>query len=533
MKIVLTGFMTAGKTTAAEIIAAKKNYCFYDSDQLIEKKEKMTIENIFKMKGEKYFRKIEKEIIINLLNSKQNLVLATGGGSIINKELRDVILEQSESFCLDLRPEAVLKRAKKSEIERPLLAGNNKLNKVKKILASRKKYYQQIPIHFNSEKYSAVEIADLILAELPEQKINIKIDSKSISYPVIIDQQFKDSSFKKIIDKIRGNKVFLLVDQMLMPKHSSKIIKLLNKNCQLLKLEVKAGEAIKNLSYLNQIYEILYENNFSRSDYLIAFGGGTIGDLGGLAASTYLRGLKLIQMPTTIISQLDSSIGGKTAVNFKNTKNIIGTFYQPELVYYQLNWLKTLAFQEIKSGLGEVIKYSILAGPELFQLLSQNKDKIINLDEDIMLQIAEICLNTKYEYVKNDVQDKGLRKKLNLGHSFGHALEAAEKFNYKHGQAVVMGIAFTAFLSNKIGVLNDNSFERIINLIETFNYQLFPSEDIEAAELASYIAHDKKISDNKMWWVMINDIGNCYLSDKFDHKNIQQYMEEYLCRKWL
>ncbi|ADO77034.1 3-dehydroquinate synthase [Halanaerobium praevalens] len=533
MKIVLTGFMTAGKTTVAKIIAAKKNYKFYDSDQLIEAKEKMTIKEIFKLKGEKYFRKIEKEIIMNLLKTKKNLVLATGGGSIINKELRNLILEQSESFCLDLSPEAVLKREKKSKIQRPLLAGNNKLNKVKKLLAKRKKYYQQIPIHFDSETNSAIEIADLILAELPEQKINIKIDSKSMAYPVIIESKFKKNSFKKIIDKIKGNKVFLLVDQVLMSKHSAQIIDLLNKNSQLVKLELKAGEEIKSLSYLNQIYQILYENNFSRSDYLIAFGGGTVGDLGGLAASTYLRGLKLIQLPTTIISQLDSSIGGKTAVNFKNTKNIIGTFYQPELVYYQLDWLKTLATREIKSGLGEVIKYSILAGPELFDLLVEKETEIINLDEDIMLQIAEICLNTKYEYVRNDVQDKGLRKKLNLGHSFGHALEATENFNYKHGQAVVMGIAFTAFLSNKIGVLESDKFKKIIKLILNFNYEIFPSPAIKVKDLINYLAYDKKNSGNKIWWVLINDIGTTYLSDRFKQKELSQYMEEYLCKKWL
>jgi shikimate kinase/3-dehydroquinate synthase len=126
-----------------------------------------------------------------------------------------------------------------------------------------------------------------------------------------------------------------------------------------------------------------------------------------------------------------------------------------------------------------------------------------------------------------------LRKKLNLGHSFGHAVEGAEKFKYKHGEAVVMGIAFTAFLSNKIGSLSDKSFKEIIGLINSYDYRLFPSKDIGAGKLASYIAHDKKIADNKMWWVLINDIGDTYLTDRFDHNNIRKYMEEYLCKKWL
>ncbi|MFW5736907.1 MAG: 3-dehydroquinate synthase, partial [Halanaerobium sp.] len=315
--------------------------------------------------------------------------------------------------------------------------------------------------------------------------------------------------------------------------HSKNVIPLIEANCELVRLELEAGEEIKDLKYLEQAYNILYENNFTRSDYVIAFGGGTIGDLGGLVASTYLRGLNLIQMPTTLISQLDSSVGGKTAVNFRDTKNLIGSFYQAEVVYYQLQWLETLELDEIKSGLGEVIKYAVLGGSPLFELLKNNKDKILNLDKDLLLELSKISLEMKDYYVSEDVKDQGMRKKLNLGHSFGHAVEGAEKFKYKHGEAVVMGIAFTAFLSNKIGDLAQNDFEDIIKLIQGFDYQLFPSDSIQAEDLASYIAHDKKISDNKMWWVLIKEIGNTYLSDKFDHKNIQKYMEEYLCKKWL
>ena len=533
MKIVLTGFMTAGKTTVAEILADKKNMNFYDSDQLIEAEEKMSIEDIFSLKGEEYFRKIEKEVISELLNSKEDLILAPGGGAVLNDELRQLMLDQAEVFCLDVSAEEVLKRNNKEEITRPLLEVDNPLAEIKKLLEKRKEYYQQIPRHFNSDQYSAAEIADLIAAELPDQKLKIEIKGQDSAYPVVIDKAFKKSSFNKILKNIKGRRVFLLADQIVMENHAEPVISLIEADAEVVKLELEAGEQIKDLSYLEKAYHILYENNFTRSDYLIAFGGGTIGDLGGLIASTYLRGLKLIQMPTTLISQLDSSVGGKTAVNFRDTKNLIGSFYQAETVYYQLQWLDTLADREIKSGLGEVIKYAVLGGNPLFELLSQNKDKILKLDKEIMLEISRISLQMKDYYVSEDVRDKGLRKKLNLGHSFGHAVEGAEKFKYKHGEAVVMGIAFTAFLSNKIGDLSQESFQKIIKLIKDFDYQLFPSAKIKAADLASYIAHDKKISDNKMWWVLINDLGDTYLSDKFNHQNIQKYMEEYLCREWL
>lgn len=532
MKIVLTGFMTAGKTTTAKIIAEKKNMDFYDSDKVIEAQEKMTIEEIFDKKGEEYFRKIEKEVITELLSSEKDLVLAPGGGAILNKETINIILKKAEAFCLDVSAEEVLKRNKKDQITRPLLEVDNPLDEVRSLLKERKGYYAEIPHHINSDKYSPEEVAELILSQLPDQELNIEIKEEADSYPVIIDKKYKESSFKRIIKKLEGRKVFLLADEIVMKNHADPIIKEIGAKADLVKLELEAGEKIKDLKYLEKAYNILYDNNFTRSDYVIAFGGGTIGDLGGLIASTYLRGLNLIQMPTTLISQLDSSVGGKTAVNFRDTKNLIGSFYQAELVYYQLDWLKTLDKREIKSGLGEVIKYAVLGGNPLFDLLAENQDKVLNLDRELMLKISKISLEMKDYYVSEDVKDRGIRKKLNLGHSFGHAVEGAEKFKYKHGEAVVMGIAFTAFLSNKIGSLKNSSFKKIIGLINEFDYQLFPSEDIDAETLASYIAHDKKISDNKMWWVLINDIGDTYLSDKFDHKNIQKYMEEYLCRKW-
>ncbi len=533
MKIVLTGFMAAGKTTVGKRLAARKDFKFYDSDMLIVEREGMSIGKIFEIKGEKYFRKVEKEVITELLNSKEDLVLAPGGGAILNKEIRKIMLARAECFCLDIGAAEVLKRNAECETVRPLLEVDEPLQKVNSLLEERKVYYDKIPFHIDSEKHTPAEIVDIISARLPDQKLNIEIKNQDLSYPVIIDKKFKKSSFNKIIDKIRRRKVFLLADQIVLKNHSKNIISEIESQADLVILELEAGERIKDLKYLEKAYEILYSNNFSRSDYVIAFGGGTIGDLGGLVASTYLRGLKLIQMPTTLISQLDSSVGGKTAVNFRDTKNLIGRFYQAETVYYQLEWLKTLAQEEIMSGLGEVIKYAVLGGDPLFKILKDYKNEILNMDQDILLDISKISLEMKDYYVSEDVKDQGLRKKLNLGHSFGHAVEGAEKFKYKHGEAVVMGIAFTAFLSNKIGKLSNDSFNKIIELIQDFNYQLFPSVDIEAQTLASFIAHDKKISNNKMWWVMINDIGDTYLSDKFDHNNIKKHMEEYLCKKWL
>jgi shikimate kinase/3-dehydroquinate synthase len=532
VKIVLTGFMLAGKTTIGNLLSEELGIKFYDSDQLISEQEGLTIKEIFKLKGEAYFRKLEKEVITKLLYSDGSFVLSPGGGAVLNEQLRELFNYKAESFCLDIDAKTVLERYKNSKVIRPLLEVKSPLLKVKELLEERADYYQQVNYHIDSTCYSPEEIVEIVINKLAEERLSIEIQNKNFSYPVSINKNFNEFTFADILTKVRGRKVFLLADKLVLDLHGHDLINLLEEEAEVITYALTAGEEIKDLNYLAQCFAKLYEHNFSRSDYLIAFGGGTIGDLGGFVASTFLRGIKLIQLPTTLISQLDSSVGGKTGVNYQDTKNLIGSFYQPEIVYYQLEWLKTLAMTEIKSGLGEIIKYAILDGESLFSILENNKQQVLNLNEDIMLKIARMSLQLKDYHVRSDVRDRGLRKKLNLGHSFGHAVEAAEKFKFKHGEAVVMGIAFTAFLSNKIGSLSKKSFTRIINLIQNYGYEIFPSEEIDAAQLASYLVHDKKISDNKLWWVLINDIGSTYLSDRFNQQNIQQYMEEYLCREW-
>jgi len=178
MKIVLTGFMAAGKTTVGKKLAESKNLNFYDSDDLITEREKMSIEKIFEIKGEKYFREVEKKVITELLNSKEDLVLAPGGGAVLNQEIREMMIKKAEAFCLDITAEEVLKRNSESKIVRPLLEVDQPLDTVRSLLAERNQYYTEIPFHIDSEQYTAAEIVNLIIAELPDQKLNIEIKNE-------------------------------------------------------------------------------------------------------------------------------------------------------------------------------------------------------------------------------------------------------------------------------------------------------------------------------------------------------------------
>ncbi|MGM0603321.1 MAG: 3-dehydroquinate synthase [Bacillota bacterium] len=533
MIIVLAGFMAAGKTTAGKILAAKTGLKFYDSDKEIEKQSGMSVENIFAQKGEEYFRKLEKEIILNLLDEEEDSVMAVGGGAVLDEALRKELINRTEIFCLDLTAEEVIKRTADTAEKRPLLKNIDLTEDIKDLMKKREKAYQELPVHINTEKYSAEEVAEKILKKLKTEKVEIELTEKKSSYPVIISRDLSLRSLNPLLEKIRGRKVFLVADIKVINLHGEVILQQLkNASNSLTEFYLEGGEKAKDLKNLENAYNLLYENNFSRSDYLLVFGGGTVGDLGALIASTYLRGLKLIQLPTTLISQLDSSVGGKTAVNFRNTKNLIGTFYQPEMVYYSLKWLSTLEERDRRSGTGEIIKYALLAGGNFYQFIKNNKTELHNLENDFMLEISKKALKLKNHFVSEDVKDRGLRRMLNLGHTFGHAVEAAEKFSLAHGEAVAVGLAFTAYVSTKEAKLSEEEFADIIELISYFNFKLFPSEDIEVDELLFYLTHDKKIVNNKQPWILLNGIGKPFVTFDLDAEKIKKYMEEYLCRKW-
>ncbi|RCW50533.1 MULTISPECIES: 3-dehydroquinate synthase [unclassified Halanaerobium] len=533
MIIVLAGFMAAGKTTTGRILAAKTGFKFYDSDKEIEKQSGMSVENIFAQKGEDYFRKLEKEIILNLLDKEEDFVMSVGGGAVLDKTLRDKLINSTEIFCLDLTAEEVLKRTADRSEKRPLLKNIDLPGDINDLMKKRERSYQELPVHINTKKYSAEEVAEIIIKKLKIEKVEIHLSEKKNSYPVLISSDFSFNSFNTILKKIKDRKVFLAADIKVINLHGEKILEQFNRSASSVsEFFLKGGEHVKDLKNLEKAYNILYDNNFSRSDYVIVFGGGTIGDLGALIASTYLRGLKLIQLPTTIISQLDSSVGGKTAVNFRNTKNLIGTFYQPEMVYYSLKWLSTLEDRDRRSGTGEIIKYALLAGGEFYQLVKANREELLDLDDDFMLKISKKALKLKNHFVSEDIKDQGLRRMLNLGHTFGHAVEAAENFEMSHGEAVAVGLAFTAYISTREAELSQKEFEDIIELISYFNFKLFPSKDIEVEELADYLTHDKKIVDSRQPWILLNGIGNPFVTFDIGQEKIKKYMEEYLCRKW-
>jgi 3-dehydroquinate synthase len=276
---------------------------------------------------------------------------------------------------------------------------------------------------------------------------------------------------------------------------------------------VPDGEEQKSLETAGRLYNELTDFYAERTTPLLALGGGVIGDLTGFVAATYLRGLPLVQIPTTLLAQVDSSIGGKVAVNYDRLKNIIGAFYQPKLVISDIATLKSLTPRELSDGLAEIIKYAVIKDEGLFAYLERNIDKIKLLDAEALEEVVFRSAKIKAEVVEKDEKDLGLRNILNYGHTVGHAVESASDFKVEHGKAVAIGMLAAAKISNRLGILDKGELNRLRDIIKRAG---LPTEipDVRVESIIKAMKHDKKILRGRVRFILLKSIGEVFITDE-------------------
>ena len=326
---------------------------------------------------------------------------------------------------------------------------------------------------------------------------------------------------KSILNKHIGkkNKVLIISDKGVPKKHINTIKGLIN-NKKKHVLILEQGEKSKSFSSFQKIINRLFDLNFDRSDCLIALGGGVVGDITGFCAATFLRGIDYIQIPTTLLSQVDSSVGGKTAINVPQGKNLIGSFYNPRFVLISTGFLETLPKDEFESGLGEVIKYAFIGNKKLKNIIEKNANKIIKRNERILRIIIEESIKTKSKIVTKDEKENGIRAILNFGHTFGHAIEAYEKYrNITHGAAITLGMIVASKISYFEGHIKDYQLDNIINMIDSLGLKTEHSK-YKYSKLKKYIKSDKKVLDGELNLILINAKFNAFKTSKFKNKNI-------------
>ena len=328
---------------------------------------------------------------------------------------------------------------------------------------------------------------------------------------------------KKILNKHLGNKnKILIVTDNGVPKGHIKKLKsnINNKNINILTLS--NGENSKSFNSYQKILNKLFELKFDRSDILIAFGGGMVGDISGFSAATYLRGIKYIQIPTTLLAQVDSSVGGKTAINVTQGKNLVGAFYNPSLVLISTHFLQTLADHEYKSGLGEVVKYALIGNKKLKKIIEKNSKEIIKRNVSILKVIIEESIKTKSKIVTKDEKENGIRAILNFGHTFGHAIEAHNNYkNITHGAAITLGMVIASKLSFFEGHIDNYQLDNVVNLIDSLELSTDHS-GYSYSKLKKYIASDKKIKNGKLNLILIDKKFNAFITSNFNDKNISK-----------
>lgn len=330
------------------------------------------------------------------------------------------------------------------------------------------------------------------------------------SYPIYIGQGLLDDG-ALLTGHIRGREVFVVTNDKVGPLYLDRVLALLaGYNCH--SLQLRDGEKYKTLESLEAIASGLLENRLSRNTTLIALGGGVIGDITGFAAACYQRGIDFIQIPTTLLAQVDSSVGGKTAVNHRLGKNMIGAFHQPVAVIADTDVLGTLEDRELRAGIAEVIKYGLIRDAGFFDWLVDNMSALLERQPQALGHAIEVSCQNKAEVVAEDERESGIRAILNLGHTFGHAIETAQQYRgWLHGEAVAMGMVMAADLSVRLGWLESGDLSRASALIDAAGLPVKLPAGITADELLGHMAVDKKNRDGKLTLILLEAIGRAVI----------------------
>ncbi len=355
-------------------------------------------------------------------------------------------------------------------------------------------------------------------------KILVELGSRS--YPIYIGSDLISQS-ELYLQHIKSKQVVVISNETVAPLYLDTVLSQLE-TFQVTTVILPDGEQFKTLDYVTRIFDELLANKFSRNATLIALGGGVIGDMGGFAAACYQRGINFIQIPTTLLAQVDSSVGGKTGVNHPLGKNMIGAFYQPQCVIADANVLDTLDDRQLSAGLAEVIKYGLIRDSEFFIWLEENMPTLLARDKKALsYAIKKSCLN-KAEIVSEDETETGVRATLNLGHTFGHAIETGSGYGvYLHGEAVAIGTCQAADLSRRKGWLTDTDVERIINLFKRCHLPTTPPNNLNAERFIDLMSVDKKNVDGQIRVILLKKIGEATLPIGVNTEDLKETLDAY------
>ena len=349
----------------------------------------------------------------------------------------------------------------------------------------------------------------------------LKVDLGERSYPIFIGQGLLDQGL--MAPYIKGKQVLIVTNETIAPLYLERLISSLPNSLTVDHVVLPDGEQYKNIDQINTIFDALLEKRHNRTTTLVALGGGVIGDMTGFAAACYQRGVDFIQVPTTLLSQVDSSVGGKTGVNHPKGKNMIGAFHQPQCVVIDTDVLNTLAERELSAGMAEVIKYGLIYDEAFLCYLEDHIDGLMGLQPDLLEQAIYRSCEVKAEVVAQDEREAGIRAWLNLGHTFGHAIEAEQGYGaWLHGEAVGAGTMMAADLSYRLGWISESDVKRVESILSAANLPIYPPEQMTSVQFKEHMAVDKKVLDGSIRLVLLKEIGKATVTADFPVELFEQ-----------
>ncbi|PPD44992.1 MAG: 3-dehydroquinate synthase [Methylocystis sp.] len=570
--LVFVGMMGSGKSAIGQRLAAKLGLPFVDADaEIVAAAAGMTIPEIFAKYGEQYFRDGERRVIMRLLNSGQ-IVLATGGGAFMDPRTRERIGERAVSIWLDADLNTLMKRVRRKS-DRPLLHTADPEETMRRLLEARRPIYElsdmRVESHDEPQDVMVEAALNALCAELPRidasrraaqkkdftkamthlhleraqteqgathrETIHVALGGRS--YDILIGGDLLREAGDHIARVAPGAACAIVTDENVARLHLPTLEESLRQaGIRYSIIVVKPGEASKSLATFGRVCDEALAAKIERRDLIVAFGGGVVGDLAGYVAASLRRGSRFVQIPTTLLSQVDSSVGGKTGINSAHGKNLIGAFHQPALVLADVDVLKTLSTREFRAGYAEVVKYGLIGDKRFFEWLEADAEAVFQSRAEQICAVAVSC-ETKATIVARDETEQGDRALLNLGHTFGHALELLTHYDSErlvHGEGVAIGMACAARFSARLGLCAVEDAERVASHLASVGLpteiRQIPGWSADAQAILSAMYQDKKVEGGALTFILMRGVGEAFIAKSVEPSEVLSFLRDELAR---
>jgi len=529
--IILTGFMGTGKTTVGRLLAARLGRAFVDTDEVIVARAGKPIADIFHNEGEARFREMEAAVAEELAG-RRGLVIATGGRLLLDPDNAAALGATGPVFCLTAAPEAIMARVAADEARRPLLDVADAAHRVQALMQQRAAAYARFRSVATDGRAATVVADDIATALAGGLRDVLPVRHPGGGYDVTVGEGLLAEALT--LAGVDGP-VAVITDSEVGPRHAAALQKLAfaDKPGFYTVLTMPAGERHKTLDTARDLYDGLLAADLDRAGTIIALGGGVVGDVAGFVAATYLRGVAFVLCPTSLLAMVDASIGGKTGVDLPQGKNLVGAFKQPQAVLADVGTLATLPAAEFTSGLAEVAKHGLIADPLLWQRLMMEEwhfdprelatNRLRRADLQSLLVRA---IGVKRAVVEEDPFERGRRAVLNLGHTFGHAVEQVSGYAVRHGDAVAMGLAAAARLSAALEECSPSLPKLVEMVLARLGLPTHIPPALDPAALFAAMSTDKKRAAGRLRFVLIRDIGDVFVRDDIAEGMVMEILRE-------